>query len=156
MLTEVVIKRIHSGANSWVRVEQVGKIRGGLELSLGVHDGRRGKKLACWCVSCSGLYETQITDFDGGGLRLYTSDHPAAKQYVARRVELRWDRNCNQAAVLATLYQAHIDVVDDWIPFERYLFQIFRIRADSSSVLRRSRLPGGRISWFRHTAKRFD
>jgi hypothetical protein len=30
-------------------------------------------------------------------------------------------RDSNQAAVLATLYNAHVDEVDDWIPFERYL-----------------------------------
>src|SRR5262249_761778 len=62
-----------------------------------------------------------ITDFDGGGLALYASNHPAAKQYVARWGELRWPRHSNQAAVLATLYDAHVDLVDDWIPFERYV-----------------------------------
>src|SRR5437879_4278528 len=111
MLVENAIKLILSVPDSWVRVEQVGKIHGGLELCFGIHRGRRGKTVATWNVRCLGVHEAKITDFDGGGLALYGSHHPAAKQYIARWGELRWARDSNQAAILATLYHAHVDVV---------------------------------------------
>jgi hypothetical protein len=120
MLVENAIKRILSVPDSWVRVEQVAKIRGGLKLCLGIHRGRRGKTAATWSIECLGVHEAKITDFDGGGLALYASHHPAAKQYIARWSELRWARDSNPAVVLATMYQAHIGVVHDWIPFEQY------------------------------------
>jgi hypothetical protein len=34
---------------------------------------------------------------------------------------MRWLRSSNAAEVLATLYRAHAEAVDDWIPFDRYL-----------------------------------
>jgi hypothetical protein len=52
---------------------------------------------------------------------VYKNTHPAANQYVARKAEIRWPCGSDQDAVLATLYQAHIDAVYDWIPFDRYL-----------------------------------
>lgn len=121
MLVENAIKQILSVPHGWVRVEQVSNIQGGLELCFGIHRGRRGKRLATWSVRCLRVHAAEITDFDGGGLALYASDHPAAKQYAARWGELRWPRHSNQITVLATLYRAHVDLVDDWIPFERYV-----------------------------------
>src|SRR6266704_1055939 len=119
MLVENAIKRILSVPHSWVGVEQVSNIQGGLELCFGIHRGRRGKRLATWSLRCLRVHAAEITDFDGGGLALYASDHPAAKQYAARWGELRWPRHSNQNTVLATLYRAHVGLVDDWIPFER-------------------------------------
>jgi hypothetical protein len=121
MLLENAIKRILAAPDSWARVEQVRNIRSGLELCFGMHCGRRGKAVATWTVTCSRIYEAKITDFDGGGLALYASSHPAAKQYVSHWSELRWSRDSSPAAVLATLYGAHIDAAQDWIPFDRYL-----------------------------------
>lgn len=52
---------------------------------------------------------------------MYPATHPAARQYVARRAELRWPRTCDEAKVLLAPYQAHTKAADDWIPFDRYL-----------------------------------
>jgi hypothetical protein len=62
-----------------------------------------------------------ITEDDGGGFRLFPSDHPAARQYSARRAELRWPRTCGEAKTLVALFRAHVAETDDWIPFDRYL-----------------------------------
>ena len=52
---------------------------------------------------------------------MYPSTHPAARQYVARRAELRWPRTCDETRALAALFRAHLKAADDWIPFDRYL-----------------------------------
>ena len=122
MLLENAIKRILAVPDGWVRVEQVRNIPGGLELCLGIHRGQRGKIVAGWAVKCLRVHEVKITDFDGGGIALYGPDHPAAKQYQTRWSELRWPRDSNLAKVFTTLYGAHIEATDDWVPFERYLF----------------------------------
>jgi hypothetical protein len=122
MLLENAIKRIHAVPSGWVRVEQVRNIPGGLDLCLGVHRGQRGKTVAAWAVKCLKVHEINITDLDGGGIALYGTDHPAAKQYATPWSELRWPRDVNLASVFTILYSAHIEVTDDWIPFERYVF----------------------------------
>src|SRR5262249_21759467 len=115
------IKRIHGIPDGWVCVEQVHSIRGGLELCFGIRRGRRGNTIATWVVHCFGVHEAKVTDLDGGGIALYASDHPAARQYTTPWSELRWPRETNQKAVLGTLYDAHINAVEDWVPFERYV-----------------------------------
>lgn len=122
MLLENAIKRILAVPDGWVRVEQVRNIPGGLELCLGIHRGKRGKTVAAWAVKCLRVHEVKITEFDGGGIALHGPDHPAAKQYATRWTELRWPRESNLAAVFTTLYGAHIEATDDWVPFERYVF----------------------------------
>ena len=122
MLLQNAIKRILAVPDGWVRVEQVRNISGGLELCLGIHRGRRGKTVAAWDVTCLRVHEFKITDLDGGGIALYGTDHPAAKPYATRWSELRWPRNSNLAAVFKTLYGAHIEATDDWVPFDRYVF----------------------------------
>lgn len=121
MLMQRAIKSIQSMPESWVRVNQVSRMPGGLELSLSIHGGRRGNAVDHWVVVCRGVREVQITDLDGGGLAIYPTSHPAAQQYVARRAELRWPRSSDQAKVIDTLHRAHAKAVDDWIPFDRYL-----------------------------------
>jgi hypothetical protein len=121
MLIQNAIKLVCSIPHSWVRVEQVRRVSGGLEVCFGIHEGKRGKKADAWIVTCRGVREIKITDLDGGGLAIYSSTHPAAQQYVARRAELLWPCACDEAQVTAALYRTHVETVDDWIPFDRYL-----------------------------------
>lgn len=102
-------------------MEQVRRTSGGLEVCFSVHKGQRGKRIDRWSVTCRRVHEVTITDMDGGGLRVYSASHPAARQYIARRGELRWPRTCDDAKMLQALYRAHTRAVDDWIPFDRYL-----------------------------------
>jgi hypothetical protein len=121
MLIQSAVKLIGSIPDGWVRMEQFRRISGGFEVSFSIHKGQRGKKIEGWSVRCRGVHEAKISEMDGGGLGLYASNHPAAWQYVARRAELRWGRTCDEAKVLLALFRAHVEAVDDWIPFDRYL-----------------------------------
>jgi hypothetical protein len=121
MLIQNAVKLVYSLPDSWVRVEQVRKMSGGLEVCFSVHKGQRGKRIDRWSVACRRVHEAKITDMDGGGLGVYAGTHPAARQYVARRAELRWPRSCNEAQVYLALHMAHMRAVDDWIPLDRYL-----------------------------------
>jgi|SRR5579872_4154885 len=120
MRIEDAIKRIHSLPNCWVRVEQIRRVPGGLELQLGVYKGRRGKKVNRWQVRCLGVREFQIPDVDGGGLALYSGSHPAARQFTARQAVLRWDGG-DDTATIGALWKAHRTAVDDWISFGHYV-----------------------------------
>jgi hypothetical protein len=121
MLIQNVVKLANEISNRWVRVREVRRTPGGLEICFSVHKGRRGKRVDEWIVNCRGVHETSISDFDGGGLLLYPGAHPAAHQYVARRAEVRWPRTCDEAQVFLALHRAHTKAAGDWIPFDRYL-----------------------------------
>jgi hypothetical protein len=113
---ETAIKMIHGlpQPNGWVRLEHVRKTSARLDLGFTIHDVE-------WSVVCRGVHETHITDFDGGGIFVYSARHPAGRQYTSRRAELRRFGNLDNAARLGALLQAHILTVDDWIPFDRYV-----------------------------------
>jgi hypothetical protein len=121
MLIQKAVKLINLIPYGWVRVDEVRKTSAGLDLYLSVHKDKRGRKLDAWIVRSRGVHEANITDFDGGGLAVYGHSHEAARQYTARQAQLRWPRSSNEAEVLAALYRAHVELVDDWIPFDRYL-----------------------------------
>lgn len=121
MLIQSAVKLIHSIPDSWVRVEQVRTMSSGLEVFFSIHKGQRGKRVDRWGVTCHRVHEAAITAMDGGGLSVYPTTHPAARQYIARRAELRWPRTCDEAKVLLALYRAHARAAGDWIPFDRYL-----------------------------------
>ena len=111
-----------AGPGHWVRVEKVQKTTQGLELSFAIHNDKRGKKVDTWSVACSGVLETHITDLDGGGIAVYDTTHPAARQWVTRLGELRWRAGGDEIEMLGALYDAHAKVVDDWIPFWSYAY----------------------------------
>jgi hypothetical protein len=121
MLIQNAVKLINSIPGGWVRMAQFRRISGGFEVSFSIHQGKRGKKIEQWAIRCRGVHEAKISEMDGGGLGLYPSDHPAARQYVTRRAELRWPRTCDETKVLAALFRAHVETVDDWIPLDGYL-----------------------------------
>jgi hypothetical protein len=121
MSARSTIARIQSTPDGWVRVEFLRHVRGGLELELAVHRGKRGPRLSAWRVRCEGVRDTHISDLSGGGIRLYPSIHPAARQYVAARAQLRVADSEDLDRVLGILLRAHVAMVDDWIPFDRYV-----------------------------------
>jgi hypothetical protein len=105
---------------SWVRAESVSYLTKGIELRFVVLSGRRGRPIARWRITCNGVRELCISDLDGGGIRLYPSSHPAAKQYSADSMELQWTPSGRAAEALGALLTAHERLLDDWVPFERY------------------------------------
>ncbi len=114
------IAKVHAVPDSWVRVDRVDRLRGGLRLHLGVCQGRGGPVVAEWVLTCRGIRETKIDDLDGGGLQLWDAGHPAVRQYTDAVVRLRCSPPDLRSA-LGVLFEAHAAAVDDWIPFDRYL-----------------------------------
>jgi hypothetical protein len=115
-------RKTQSEPCGWVRLEHVRKSRGNLNLYFSIHEEKRGrKKIDSWRITCRGVREAQITDFNGGGLALYSTNHPAARQHTARQAHLQWINGDNEAVVLGVLYRTHTEIVDDWIPFDSYV-----------------------------------
>jgi hypothetical protein len=119
--TETAIREIQRTPGGWIHVEAIRKTRAGVVLSLDVRKGKRGATIGGWEVTCDGIRELNLSDLDGGGIRLYRSSHPSAKQYVAPMARLRCRQAGNVVSVLGALAQAHLAAVDDWIPLDRYL-----------------------------------
>ena len=84
-------------------------------LLFGVHKGHRGRRIDAWLVRCREVRDAVITALDGGGLALYPASHAAARVLIARQAEVRWHGPIEE---IMTLYRAHIEAVDDWIPFD--------------------------------------
>jgi len=115
---EAMIRALPEGG--WVRVECVRRTHRGIDLLVAVARGRRGRVTTRWRVSCVGVRELHVADLNGGGMRLYSSSHPAARQYAAGRARLRWCPGARLAEARGVLLAAHTHLVDDWIPFDRY------------------------------------
>jgi hypothetical protein len=105
---------------SWIRAEAVRYRPTGVELAFVALRSRRGNRIASWQIVCGGVRELSVSDLDGGGIQLYSSSHPAAKQYSADGAALQWRPSGRGPEALGALLAAHIRLVDDWIPFERY------------------------------------
>jgi hypothetical protein len=121
MQIEKAISTIDLISDSWVRMELMRRILGGIELRFGIHKGRRGKRLDGWEVLCRGVHELKISYEDFGGMAVYRTNHPAARQYVVQSAELRWPRTCDEGRALGALFSAHLETVGDWIEFDSYL-----------------------------------
>jgi hypothetical protein len=121
MIVHNMVKVVESTPDAWVRVLQVRRTPSRMEICFAVHKGKRGRRIDEWRVTCQGVREAEITDFDGGGLGFYAADQPAAHQYVAQTAELRWSRTCDEARTFLALHRAHTREAYGWIPFDRYL-----------------------------------
>lgn len=106
----------------WVRLEEVQRTSKGFNLLFGVYKGQRGRRVGAWRIECSRVHEARITDWDGGGIAVYGSKHPAALQFAARQAEVRWTGHTDEdePSTMAAVYQAHMETVDDWIDFDTY------------------------------------
>ncbi len=85
MRIERAIESIHAlpAPGGWARLENVFKAHGGLELFFTIHKEDRGRgKIGGWNITYQGVRETQITDFDGGGLAVYGSTLRRASMWL--------------------------------------------------------------------------
>src|SRR5579863_5704402 len=85
----VAIRSINRPPGGWLHIDAIRKAGSGIVLSLGPREGKRGRRVLGWEVSCQRVREIGVSDLDGGGIRLYGSRHPAARQYAARSARLR-------------------------------------------------------------------
>jgi hypothetical protein len=118
MRIEEAITLIDHLPDFWVRLEEVRRVSRGFDLSFSVHKGRRGRRIDAWRIRCLEVHEAKITAMDLGGMALYSSTHPAAREAVARQAEVRGGGSSDQALLMGVLYKAHTETVDDWIPFD--------------------------------------
>jgi hypothetical protein len=120
MRIEEAITSIYRLPDPWVRLEEIRRVSRGFDLSFSVHKGKRGRQVDAWRIRCLEVHEAKITAMDLGGLALYSSTHPAAREAVARQAEVRWSGANDGAVLMGALYKAHTEAVDDWIPFDWY------------------------------------
>jgi hypothetical protein len=120
MRIEEAITSIDSLPDSWARLEEVRRVPRGFDLSFSVHKGRRGRRVDAWRITCLEVSEANITARDLGGIALYPSTHPAARECVARQAQVRWSGAGDEAVLMGVLYKAHTEAVDDWIRFDQY------------------------------------
>lgn len=100
-------------------MDAVTRTRSGFEISFGIYASRRGRKNITYLVACEGVREIKLSDFDGGGIRLYPRTHPAARQFGIQ-AKLQWPSRVDLGVNVGALYTAHEKLVGDWIPFERF------------------------------------
>lgn len=121
-MTELL--RLHyTTAQSWVSATRATwPSANRLLLDISVRNGRRGRVLGSWCIEASGVLEYRVSDVNGGGLRIYGRGHPTVKQHHDQIENLAFSGAvANRADLMGQLWAAHYDLVDDWIPVERYL-----------------------------------
>jgi hypothetical protein len=115
------LRQINKIPNAWVRLGLVVPDGKNLGLLLNVSEGKRSRIGQRCRVRCIRVREWHLDDFDGGGIRLYGSDHPLARQYSTPRARLRLARIGDTGVAVATLLAVHTRIFDDWVPCERYL-----------------------------------
>jgi hypothetical protein len=115
------LKRIARIPNAWVRLGLVVPDGRNLGLLFNIRDGKRGPVVQFCRVRCIRVRQWHVEDLDGGGIRLYGSDHPLARQHSSAKARLRLGPVEDTRAAMAALVTAHARVFDDWVPIERYL-----------------------------------
>jgi len=121
MSLTAVIAKSHGTPAGWVDVASVAQAPGGLDITVALRSRKKGRVLATWNVRCRGVREFEFSDLSGGGIRLYSSDHPAAQQYVAGSARLSCRTSGARSQAWLAVAAAHVAAVDDWVPVERYL-----------------------------------
>jgi len=116
-----VLKHIDKTANAWVRLGLAVPDGRSLGLLFNVFVGKRGRIVQRYRVRCIRVREWHLDGFDGGGIRLYGSDHPLARQYSTSKARLRVAPIEGGPPAIAALTAAHTRVFDDWVPCDRYL-----------------------------------
>jgi hypothetical protein len=120
MRIEEAVTLIQYTPDSWARLEQFQRIPKGLDLYFGIHKGQRGKRVDAWKITCLEVHEAIIDSWDLGGMALYPSDHPAAREIIARRAEVRWSGSADETKIVGALYKAHTAAFYDWGRFDLY------------------------------------
>jgi hypothetical protein len=118
---------VHRTPDAWVRLGLALPDGKSLGLLLNVFKGKDGPLIQRVRVRCVGVREYHLEALDGGGLRLYDSKHPLARQYWAARARLRCAPAREDAAALAALVQAHSRTFEDWVAPDRYLGDLARL-----------------------------
>jgi len=93
---------------------------------LEVDDGN--EQHTSWQLRFRRLLEYHLSDVFNCGLNVWRTDHPVLAQYTDSREYLHFSsaaRNPNEA--VGELWIAHRELVDDWIPFDRFLNETIKL-----------------------------
>ena len=91
-----------------------------LNVMFEVDDGRGA--VSFWELRFTGVIDYLLAAISCCGLQISRGRHPAVRQYVDPPVTLRFGAPPEDAdRVVGQLWAAHRRLVDDWIPFDRYL-----------------------------------
>ncbi len=84
-----------------------------------------------WTLHCSEVIEYLLADVRYQiGLNIHSGDHPLIKQYVQPLEGVYSSKpSADPDHVVGQLWAAHVALVDDWIPFDRYLHRGLPLRA---------------------------
>ena len=106
----------------WLRVTSISHERRDLLLRFELFPAPTDETPPAWLVSCRQVREFSFTDLDGGGLNLWTRNHPLLSQFSSRKASLKIPiGRGTRAECMGTLLQSHRQAVDDWIEFERFV-----------------------------------
>jgi len=109
-------------ASQWVSVKSVSAERRDLHVRLELWPRASEGPARLWAVSCFHVREFSLSDFDGGGLNWWDRKHPLLSQFTSPKASLRVRRSgATNDMILGILALAHRAVVDDWIPFDRFV-----------------------------------
>ena len=120
----------------WVSVKSVSAERRDLHVRFELWPRASERRAELWAVSCFGVREFSLSDFDGGGLNWWGRDHPALSQFTSPKasLQIRLPGAANDM-IVGILALAHRAAVDDWIPFERFAHpRLFRGDAKTSTI----------------------
>src|SRR3954462_2325744 len=74
--------------NRWLSVTHVSSERRNMVLRFKSFPAPADGSIGAWLVSCRQVREFSLTDFDGGGLNLWTKSHPVLSQFSSRKASL--------------------------------------------------------------------
>jgi hypothetical protein len=102
--------------DDWVALADAHWSAGELCLSFRISSSRGGALRAVWHVTCEAPVELKICDADGGGINVFSRDHPALQHYTDPHGALYLNGAATvQAHAVGVLLLAHAQACDDWI-----------------------------------------
>lgn len=91
-------------------------------LTLRAEVDQEDERHSSWRLRFADVLDYTLEDVSNCGLNVWHNDHRAIQQYTDPHEELYFaapPRNADEA--VGALWSAHVRLVDDWIPFDRYL-----------------------------------
>ncbi len=122
---EALLRKTETGEfedNGWLSLINSHWDGDDLELVLELKDGFEVSENTNWVVRATTVHEYKIFDANDCGLNHFRENHVAISQYTDKTANLFFQGTYSSPyAVVGSLYEAHTEVAQDWIEFEKYL-----------------------------------
>jgi len=124
------------GEGRWLLVTSIISERRDLTIRFEFFPALTDGLVSAWIVSCRQVRDFSLTDFHGGGLNFWTTNHPVLSQFSSRKASLRISVDGRtRAECVGALFMAHRRCVDDWIEFHRFVPLALSSRTDLHPML---------------------